>query len=190
MLWLGFSFTIQHSWVAVTDFNYQAGDHFVVCDAGGGTVDLIAYEIIGTRPLVVREAVKGDGALCGGVFLDEEFIKLMKRKVNEGTWNSLPADEVTKMLNGDWEHGIKQQYEGQEQDWPVELPVPRLPGDGSRRGFVKKQTLVLTNEDLKPVFDRVTQQVINLVEGQIKSVRFKVGQSPKVREYPEGCLNH
>ncbi|KAF6835704.1 Hsp70 family chaperone [Colletotrichum plurivorum] len=157
----------------------EAGDHFVVCDAGGGTVDLISYEIVGTSPLVVREAVKGDGALCGGVFLDEEFIKLMKRKVNERNWNSLPAEEVKKMLNGDWEHGIKQQYEGQEQEWPVELPVTRQKVDTSRRGLVKKQTLVLTNADLKPVFERVTRQVISLVEEQINGVRFKTGQTPK-----------
>ncbi|TID04793.1 Heat shock 70 kDa protein 12A [Colletotrichum higginsianum] len=51
--------------------NIKPGDHFVVCDAGGGTVDLISYEVTDTKPMVVREAVKGNGGLCGGVFLDE-----------------------------------------------------------------------------------------------------------------------
>lgn len=40
------------------------GDAFVVCDAGGGTVDLISYEVQGVLPeLQVKEMVPGLGEL-------------------------------------------------------------------------------------------------------------------------------
>jgi molecular chaperone DnaK (HSP70) len=39
----------------------EVGDCFVVCDAGGGTVDLISYKIIGLDPLAIEECVVGDG---------------------------------------------------------------------------------------------------------------------------------
>lgn len=37
----------------------RPGNNFVVCDAGGGTVDLISYEIQQTSPLRITESVEG-----------------------------------------------------------------------------------------------------------------------------------
>lgn len=37
------------------------GDCFVVCDAGGGTVDLISYKVCGLDPLQIEECAVGDG---------------------------------------------------------------------------------------------------------------------------------
>ncbi|OHW98063.1 hsp70 family chaperone [Colletotrichum incanum] len=81
------------------------------------------YEIVKTNPLVEREAVQGNGGLCGGIFLDEAFIDPLKGKIDDAAWKWLPSDEFKKMRNGDGERGIKKQSEGQEKDWPVELPV-------------------------------------------------------------------
>jgi hypothetical protein len=40
----------------------QIGDAFVICDAGGGTVDLISYEIVNLTPkLELKELVPGKG---------------------------------------------------------------------------------------------------------------------------------
>jgi len=40
----------------------QVGDAFVICDAGGGTVDLISYEITAMMPkLELKELVPGKG---------------------------------------------------------------------------------------------------------------------------------
>lgn len=39
----------------------QAGDTFVVVDCGGGTVDLISYEVVSIAPIVFKECVKGQG---------------------------------------------------------------------------------------------------------------------------------
>jgi molecular chaperone DnaK (HSP70) len=39
----------------------RVGDCFVVCDAGGGTVDLISYKICGLDPLQIQECAVGDG---------------------------------------------------------------------------------------------------------------------------------
>ena len=44
------------------DFALQEGDAFVVCDAGGGTVDLISYEVTELNPsLKLKELVPGTG---------------------------------------------------------------------------------------------------------------------------------
>ncbi|KAJ3961879.1 hypothetical protein N0V92_001443 [Colletotrichum tropicale] len=158
--------------------NIKVGDHFVVCDAGGGTVDLISYEVTELKPMVVREAVRGSGGLCGGVFLDEGFVKLLKSKVEAGAWNNMPVEDVKKMLNGDWEHGIKQQFDGKPRNWHVTLPAScRLP-NSQRRGMMR-QALVLTAEDLLPVFESVSQQIVKLVSDQVEGVLAQSGKLPK-----------
>lgn len=44
------------------DVALNSGDVFVVCDAGGGTVDLVSYEVQTTNPkLQVKEVVPGTG---------------------------------------------------------------------------------------------------------------------------------
>ncbi|KAJ8110622.1 hypothetical protein OPT61_g6578 [Boeremia exigua] len=40
-------------------------DCFVICDAGGGTVDLISYKVLSLNPLSIEECAEGEGDLCG-----------------------------------------------------------------------------------------------------------------------------
>lgn len=58
------------------------GDSFVICDAGGGTVDLISYTVAETSPaLSLREAAVGTGAKCGSSYIDEAFLGLLRKKI-------------------------------------------------------------------------------------------------------------
>ncbi|KAF4813316.1 Heat shock 70 kDa protein 12A [Colletotrichum tropicale] len=159
--------------------NISVGDHIIVCDAGGGTVDLISYEILSMEPFVVREAVEGDGDLCGGVFLDEAFIELIKAKVTPEAWANVPKNEAKKLLNDDWENGIKTGFHGQDDDFSFGLPSEcRVPGT-SQRGVKRKKNLILSREDLLTVFDPVIDQTAELVQKQISAVMKKTDKKPK-----------
>lgn len=57
------------------------GDGFVVCDMGGGTVDLISYRVTNTEPISLGEATIGTGDQCGGSFVDRAFIQLLEKKM-------------------------------------------------------------------------------------------------------------
>ena len=72
------------------------GDTFVVCDAGGGTVDLITYTIAALHPtLKVTEATPGTGALCGGSFLNRRFHAFIEEKLgNEIGWDETVLEDV------------------------------------------------------------------------------------------------
>lgn len=41
----------------------RVGNNFIVCDAGGGTVDLISYEIEQVTPLRIQESAQGETSL-------------------------------------------------------------------------------------------------------------------------------
>ncbi|KXH31769.1 hypothetical protein CSIM01_09444 [Colletotrichum simmondsii] len=159
--------------------NIKVGDHFVVCDAGGGTVDLISYEVMSLKPMAVCEAIKGDGDLCGGVFLDEAFINLVKQKVTAQAWENIPKDEAAGIINGDWEHGIKQQFDSQVRDWHIKLPPECIAKGTPNRGVKRKRNLILNLQDLTPVFDSIATKIAALVQKQIDGVRSKSGKLPK-----------
>ena len=54
-------------------FGLNVTDAFVVCDAGGGTVDLISYEVVGINPTKLKELVPGTGN-----FITSEWHSLAK----------------------------------------------------------------------------------------------------------------
>lgn len=66
------------------------GDSFVLCDAGGGTVDLISYTITQLQPkLSIVEASPGTGGLCGSTFLNRRFAEFLTAKVGkEDGWDA------------------------------------------------------------------------------------------------------
>lgn len=74
----------------------EVGDTIVVCDAGGGTVDLISYTAMALKPkLEVIEATPGTGSLCGSTFLNRRFEKFLEDKLGqEPGWDKDILDEV------------------------------------------------------------------------------------------------
>jgi hypothetical protein len=66
--------TVQHDELAV-------GDGFILCDMGGGTVDLISYKIKSLQPTIIEEATIGNGAQCGGSFVDRAFLQWLERRL-------------------------------------------------------------------------------------------------------------
>ncbi|KOS41464.1 hypothetical protein ACN38_g7672 [Penicillium nordicum] len=83
----------------------KPGEVYVICDAGGGTVDVITYKVKGTQPLKLAEAVEGDGALCGGIFIDEDFITKCSRRIGL-KWSQFSEAHRNAILEDEWEVDI------------------------------------------------------------------------------------
>ena len=62
----------------------------MLCDAGGGTVDLISYTVTGLYPkLQIKEAAPGTCGFCGSTYLDERFSKYLVAKLGrDPEWDS------------------------------------------------------------------------------------------------------
>ncbi|KAF4626404.1 hypothetical protein G7Y89_g11756 [Cudoniella acicularis] len=70
-----------HTITTIPNCAMRIGDVFVVCDAGGGIVDLATYQIIALDPAIrVEEAAIGAGDLCGSAMLNSRFLELVERK--------------------------------------------------------------------------------------------------------------
>lgn len=65
-------YTLRHMREGPSSEEVQAGDVFVLCDAGGGTVDLISYQVTQISPtFLIEEAAVGSGDKCGATFIDQ-----------------------------------------------------------------------------------------------------------------------
>ncbi|KAL0769494.1 hypothetical protein CaCOL14_008802 [Colletotrichum acutatum] len=99
-------------------------DVYILCDAGGGTVDLISYQIYQTRPISMQEAVEGTGSLCGGIFIDEAFERACKARLGS-RWNHLSDTGKKRIMKNEWEALIKPTFvpDLTHREYIVEIPA-------------------------------------------------------------------
>jgi hypothetical protein len=150
----------------------RVGDNFVVCDAGGGTVDLISYEIKQTRPLRIEESAEGSGACCGAAMLNAKFEELIREKMGNGRFAKLRRDKARSWLTAlkYFEEYVKRNFDPTS---PADFNVP-LPGvaDDEQAG-IDQGYLILSFQEVAKMFRPIMTDIINLVEGQIKKVQSK-----------------
>ncbi|KAL9130078.1 MAG: hypothetical protein Q9217_001637 [Psora testacea] len=171
---------------AMDPHSIQIGDTFVLCDAGGGTVDLISYTVSELKPILkVQEAASGAGRLCGSTFLNRIFSTFLIDKLS---LNSEWDEEVVEDAMKRFDLVTKKAFRGDAGEEFI-IPVPGLaddPSQGVRRGKFK-----MTGNQVKTIFDPVVDEVLALVRGQITATQKKVkavllvggfGQSAYLRE--------
>ncbi|KAJ4398854.1 hypothetical protein N0V91_009905 [Didymella pomorum] len=146
----------------------RIGDCFVVCDAGGGTVDLISYKISSLEPFQVEECAMGAGDLCGSVYLDQAFERYIRLIVGESQWKQLKPKSKQKMML-DFENSIKRSYAGDDKQFTVDLQGVE---DNASVG-IDDETITLKSNALKTIFDHVIGQILRLVENQVAEVEEK-----------------
>ncbi|EXV04309.1 Hsp70 family protein [Metarhizium robertsii] len=152
----------------------KKNDDFVVCDCGGGTVDIITYKI--HKPLMssIRESVPGNGRLCGAVRLDEAFARLLRTKMPMNVLKALSPAERQRLMYDNWETGIKPGFANDERSWTV-----RIPFCASLSNVQYPKDIILGREDIWLVFEDVLTEVASLVLDQIQEAHRKYGKPPK-----------
>ncbi|KAI0162396.1 hypothetical protein BJ166DRAFT_266467 [Pestalotiopsis sp. NC0098] len=159
---------------AIQPNHLNVGDNFIVCDAGGGTVDLIAYKIISLKPLRVEESAVGTGGLCGSAFLNYRFEEHVRNRLGQSRFDEMKMKKAKTWQMGlrYFEEFVKRNFNEDEYQ-EVNVPFPGLPDDeeaGLDSGF-----LVLTAAQIKEIFEPVVKEVCDLVQGQVNTVRSKGG---------------
>jgi hypothetical protein len=141
----------------------EEGDCFLVVDAGGGTVDLTSYKMQKKWPLTLVEAVEGNGDVCGAVFLEANFRKLLRTYLGGQVYDNLDPECEARIIR-DFEHGIRRLYTGDgEKEYTVIMPgVPENTCSQIRSGLMR-----LSTAELQPVFMPVVQKIERLIRKQV-----------------------
>ena len=147
---------------AMDPHGLQVSDTFVLCDAGGGTVDLISYTIDELRPCVkIRETVKGSGDKCGSTFLNRIFRKFLE--TNFGDHEGWDDDTLEEALQR-FENTTKRKFDGSPDD--ILIPVPGLSNDRSKG--IMRGKLTISGATMRSIFEPVMTAITTLVKAQVK----------------------
>jgi hypothetical protein len=107
------------------------GDCFILCDAGGGTVDVVTYEVQLENPMVLNQRCVAEGDLCGSVFIDIEFQNQL-RSFLQDDMDRLSASALADIADR-FEYKIKRSYlPDLKEPRKYLLPVPGIDDDPVR----------------------------------------------------------
>ncbi|KAF8154010.1 hypothetical protein B0H34DRAFT_74131 [Crassisporium funariophilum] len=156
----------------LTDLHHlKPSQNFIVCDAGGGTVDLAVYKIIGQMAnLEIAEMCARSGANCGSLFLDLRFRELVKTLLADHPAHLDPPSLAYFMHS--FSETDKLNYTGIHDDENMfhftcfNVEDPHDPSVGLFNGQLSIPGNLLRRE----VFDPVVNEVLQLIEGQIARV--------------------
>ncbi|KAI8391425.1 uncharacterized protein BYT42DRAFT_610659 [Radiomyces spectabilis] len=150
--------------------NLRPGNRIMICDAGGGTVDLIVFEITdasanGIKNDRLKEVTHGMGESCGSVFIDRHFQSFLQRKLGD---QSIPPLAMNMMMD-QFVDNIKPEFDGLEDHY-LNLPAS-LSLDPPEDECLDEGTLILRAGELqKQVFDPVVEKVLDLMERQYRQI--------------------
>ncbi|KAG2203902.1 hypothetical protein INT47_007485 [Mucor saturninus] len=135
----------------------------LVCDAGGGTVDMATYEMIKDNTgndYSINEKTPGSGGICGASFLDDNFRVLIKKKCYD--LDIRVSDHGMEQMVNQFAVDIKDRFLATDSK-NIEIFIP--PGD---KLDIYPRLEVTPNELSAQVFEPVTEKVLELIRNQHK----------------------
>ncbi|KAK7535588.1 hypothetical protein IWX49DRAFT_602368 [Phyllosticta citricarpa] len=147
------------------------GETILVCDCGGGTVDITTYQIMECKPrLKFREVCVGTGGKLGSTYIDRNFNQFMIDTYGDAYTQISPKKrgpgsammrsfETAKRTFGSGSHG-------RNEDRLIEIEHVNMRTPSSWRFDEEEATLKLTYNDMKSLFDPVIDNILCLVTSQ------------------------
>lgn len=156
----------------------KPGDSVLICDCGGGTVDITTYRITATEPaLTFDELVVGIGGKCGSTYVDREFIKWMettfKGFYTDLKWaNRGPTSSLMKAFEG-----VKRDAGKSKDPRKYHEMVCVMPGldEDSEHYEANTYSVKIYEEELRRLFAPVVDKIISLLQSQLDAVKSQNG---------------
>ncbi|KAJ5325285.1 Heat shock protein 70 family [Penicillium brevicompactum] len=154
----------------------KKNDCLIVCDAGGGTVDIITYQITQTEPLRFAEATEGAGGVCGSIMLDEQFEALLRRIYRDDFDKEIPQHAL-RAAKQYWQDYIKPTYKGvlhgeELKETPYQVPLPGLT-DLPRAKDFDHGIWFMEHDQVKGIFDPIVEEIEDLIGDQLLRLKQK-----------------
>ncbi|KAF8556771.1 actin-like ATPase domain-containing protein [Imleria badia] len=156
----------------------RPSQNFMICDAGGGTVDLACYKITGhvgqNGNLEIAEMCARSGANCGSLFLDLRFRELVKTLLVDHPAH-LDAASLAYFMHA-FSQTDKLAFRGEIDDETYfhftcfNVQDPHDPSVGLINGELAMPGILIRRE----VFDPVVNQVLEMIEEQSGKIEQRI----------------
>ncbi|KAI9882584.1 MAG: hypothetical protein M1823_005673 [Watsoniomyces obsoletus] len=159
------------------------GDAFVLCDAGGGTVDLISYEITALHPtLTLKELVPGKGRQAGSLMLNKRFEQLIQNLVGDKEFQRIRKTKGYETAKEQFDLSIKTAFAATDEEYIVSFPMANLIDNPEKN--IESNCITLESNQVKEIFRPVIADIEQLVGEQVKGVKVKrrSEKNPKAEE--------
>ncbi|KAF5877191.1 putative hsp70 family protein [Botrytis fragariae] len=153
----------------------QRGDNVLICDCGGGTVDITTYTVTSVAPkLTFEELCIGTGGKCGSTYIDRHLHDLLSDHFGND-FDSIPYSRKGpgSVLMNNWEVLKKGFGRNMEEAGTVELGPLYLDLPSSHQYDREDNVIFLSPEDMKSVFDPIVDRVIKLVRKQVDQAKYQ-----------------
>lgn len=144
----------------------EKGDCVIVCDAGGGTVDLVAYRVLRRHPLQIDQITASDGSFCGSAFIDTEFQNQLK-SILGAKYDHLD-DAAKAAIEHEFEFKIKRTYN------PDKLPQKRhfipMPLEDDPDRHIENGKMRIDEAVLKEAFGSIMTDIMRLIDKQVEEL--------------------
>lgn len=106
----------------------KVGTCFLVIDAGGGTVDVIAYKVAqgtGINQELLETAARGVADTCGSIYVNQKFQHYLENLFTEDIFNTIRDSSALLDILISWERE-KSFYDKQKfnNKKPIRIPIP------------------------------------------------------------------
>ncbi|KAH6724439.1 hypothetical protein DL95DRAFT_464978 [Leptodontidium sp. 2 PMI_412] len=160
----------------------RQGECFVLCDAGGGTVDVVSYKVKQLEPTFEIEPVTlATGEKCGSIFINLAFKTWLRKLIGPRLYQELDqAQLVDKISSHDAEgermralmkkfNVYKRKFEKGHRDIKIDLPEPFENLDLDTR--VVGGQITITCDEMESFFEPRATAIVNLIQGQVEQVQ-------------------
>ncbi|KAF8464844.1 hypothetical protein BDZ91DRAFT_659776 [Kalaharituber pfeilii] len=154
-----------------TEGSLKVGDIYVIVDCGGGTVDLMSYQVTSTEPLRVNECTRGTGGVYGSTLLNREFEALVIHRIGKDAFDQMD-DEERQEMRKDFETEIKPKFDpdhDDNDDVVVTCALPGVPDNPEKR--VRKRKITFTTNEVKGIFEPTFTKIAETVQNQVIAVQ-------------------
>ncbi|KAF2735606.1 hypothetical protein EJ04DRAFT_522759 [Polyplosphaeria fusca] len=154
-------------------FSLSIGDAFVICDAGGGTVDLISYEVEALTPrLKLKELIPGSMGMAGSLGLNKRFEEAVKSLIGEEEFFRIKKTKAWFRANTQFDREVKPAFRGkQTEEYFVNFPIAGLDDDFANG--LESNCWRMTGDNVKDIFAPLITDIIRLIDDQVKEVKLR-----------------
>ncbi|QPC70663.1 hypothetical protein HYE68_001415 [Fusarium pseudograminearum] len=155
----------------------KKNETFIVCDAGGGTIDVISYKVLSEHPLGLEECIPGRGKLDGAFLIDQAFFRYLRGQAKLKI-KSLKASDYNKFIVREWELGAKRSFSSANETESYHLHPPS-DAYGRMARLRGRESLAVSKDDMVGFFNRSLTGIRYLVYDQYNKVQSVTGKDPK-----------